>query len=157
MLEARLMSRDLTLVDRQQLRQYYGARRGRAEGWEEEFARLLEQALANLSRQRQADVAASEALDAEILALWPSFDPVDADHFDALLEQRRSIPSRVLNMAIVAIEKTRREQREEERRERQVEFAKQQDRPPRERSGLRAHYDPFIALWRRGWGDSIYD
>jgi hypothetical protein len=147
------MSRALTLVDRQQLRQYYGARRGHCDGWEQEFDRLSAAALDKLARQRQADIAATAELDAEIIRLWPSFDPVDAEHFDGLLEQRRNIPARVLNLEIMEVEKARQAQREEELREKQKEFAERsQEYVARPRIEHRINYRPDAVLWDVGWG-----
>jgi hypothetical protein len=155
------MSRDLVPEERRALRRYYGAMRGRTDGWEDEFDRLSPEALDAIRRRRNADLDRVKNLDAEILLLWATFDPGDPSHvarFDGLLEKRAGVPARMLNPTIVEIERARQAQRKAELRARRERFAEiAQNYAPRARAGLRAHYDPCIALFRPGWGDSIYD
>jgi hypothetical protein len=152
---------EFPLADRLSLRQYYGRKRGHADGWEEEFDRSSNQALNKLRQQREADTADAEALHAEISGLWPTFDPDHPRHvmrLDHLLEKLRDNPASVFNPEINEIARVRAEQREEARRERKKELSERsQEYTPRVRPGLRVHYDVFAPMFRIGWGDSIYD
>ena len=150
-----------TRAERQTLRQFYVAMRGGQEH-EAELFRYNHEELDELQSRFEAECAALVRLDAEIAAVWPECDPDDIfpTALDQMLDLRSRCPARIAvhNPSVRAIGAARAQQLAHQEEEARKQFAERSmDYTPRERPGLRAHYDPFAALFRLGWGSSVWD